>query len=90
MLRHEMRSINGIPQFDVSKLIAALERHCGGIFGRDHARSRTEKALTWIQKIFSSEDTFSYFQILCCENRKYLETVLGSDHPPARIIAARS
>ena len=29
-------------------------------------------------------------QILCCENRKYLETVLGSDHPPARIIAARS
>ena len=25
-----------------------------------------------------------------CENRKYLETVLGSDQPPARMIAARS
>ena len=33
---------------------------------------------------------FYYFQILCCENRKYLETVLGSDQPPARMIAARS
>ena len=27
--------------------------------------------------------------MFCCENRKYLETVLGSDQPPARIIAAR-
>jgi hypothetical protein len=31
-----------------------------------------------------------YFQILCCENRKYLETVSAFDHPPARMIAARS
>ena len=29
-------------------------------------------------------------QMLCCENRKYLETVSAFDHPPARIIAARS
>ena len=33
---------------------------------------------------------YFYFQMLCCENRKYLETVLGFDHPPARMIAAKS
>ena len=31
-----------------------------------------------------------HFQILCCENRKYVETVSAFDHPPARIMAARS
>ena len=30
----------------------------------------------------------NYLQILCCENRKYLETVLGSDQPLARLVSA--
>ena len=30
------------------------------------------------------------YNILCCENRNYLETVSAFDHPPARMIAARS
>lgn len=37
-----------------------------------------------------SDFLLNHFQILWCENRKYLDTVLASDQPPARIMAARS
>jgi len=66
---------------------------CGSVEGYlDAIMHVAERRKRWpvYKKIFSSENTFSYFQILCCENRKYFETVLGSDHPPARMIAARS